>query len=301
MFIIEIIGGLGNQMFGYAFSLAIRNHYGDDSAILYTGRFKETSDSQGYELKDVFGINDPVIDDKRKVEHLIDDSWTVWARARRKFFGMKPTYYREHVFRYDPAVFNLDKSRKYIYIQGLWQDELYFKDIRPQVLDKFQFIRELDKQNQDILTRIRNTNSLSLHVRRGDYVSNPQYMNTLGGACSYDYYQRALDHLDNTEPDLSIFVFSDDIEWVKANLHFLKGRDTTFIDHNKGLNSYIDMQLMSNCKHNIIANSTFSWWGAWLNQNPDKKVLAPKQWFLNSPGYDVNHIVPDDWIKIDNI
>ena len=299
MFIIEIIGGLGNQMFGYAFSMAMENHYGKDSVTLYTGRFKEATDNYGYELNRVFGIDDPIIDDKKKVEHLIDNSWTLMARARRKFLGTKSTYLNEDLSNwFDPRVFNLDPNKR-MYIQGLWQDESYFKDIRPLILEKFRFKAELNDVNKQILSKIIDANSVSLHVRRGDYVSNPQYVNFLGDVCSYDYYYKALNQLDKEESELSVFVFSDDIEWAKANLDFLEGRDVTLIDHNKGLDSYVDMQLMSNCKHNIIANSTFSWWGAWLNQNPQKKVMAPKRWFKD-PAYSRNHIVPDDWIKIDN-
>ena len=300
MFIIEIIGGLGNQMFGYAFTLAMKHHYGAENVCIYTGRFNEVQDNQGYELKRVFGIEEVEIVEKRVVANLIDNSRSYVARLRRRLFGQKTSYFREHCPKFDPLVYSLNGKKK-MYVEGLWQDEDFFKDIRNTVLDKFRFETEnISPENAKVLKEINSANAVSLHVRRGDYVSNPNYMGFLGGVCNMLYYQKALAQLELTEDGLSIFVFSDDIEWVQSNFSFLRDKNVKYINHNKGVDSYMDMYLMSQCKHNIIANSTFSWWGAWLNRNPAKKIFAPKIWFLNSPGYDGNHIVPDQWIKIDN-
>lgn len=139
-----------------------------------------------------------------------------------------------------------------------------------------------------------------MHIRRGDYVSNEIYQNILGEVCSYDYYYNALKYIQSKIQDISLYIFSDDINWVRNNFDFLSNYNVTFINHNKDTESYIDMQLMSNCQYNIIANSTFSWWGAWLNKNPLKMVLAPKIWFKKNKRLQDNHIVPDDWIKISN-
>lgn len=299
MFIVEIIGGLGNQMFCYAFAQAIETHYGKGLVTLYTGRFSEAPDNRTYELKYVFGINDPVIDDKKEIEGLLDDSWSFSARLRRKIFGPKPTYFNETIYTYDPRVFHLDTKIKRIYLQGLWKDEKYFKDIRSLILEKFSFKPTINEVNERLLYNIEQTNSVSLHVRRGDYIS-AMYKDIVGDVCTYDYYRRCVDYLSQTEQNMHFFVFSDDIEWAKDNLDFLHSMDVTYIDHNKGRDSYIDMQLMSRCKHNIIANSTFSWWGAWLNTNPGKKVLAPKMWYNDPARCENNDIVPADWIKIDN-
>lgn len=299
MFIVEIIGGLGNQMFCYAFAKAIEHHYGKGSVALYTGRFQHTKDNMGFELDSVFGIDDPVISDENEVRSLIDDSWSLPARLRRKLFGQKKTYYKEQIYTYDSRVFNLDIDVKRIYLQGLWQDENYFKDIRSEIIKKITFTRELSEENASLMSEIKQSISVSLHVRRGDYISNEFYRNILGNVCTYQYYLDSLKYLEKRlGSDLSYYIFSDDIAWVKANFDFLENRKTVFVKNNKGINSYIDMQLMSYCNHNIIANSTFSWWGAWLNQNPTKIVIAPNRWFRDSPGYENNHIVPDDWIKI---
>lgn len=300
MFIVEIIGGLGNQMFCYAFAKAIEHHYGKGSVQLYTGRFQHTDDNRGYELDYVFGIDDPVISEEKGVKSLIDDSWSFPSRLRRKLFGQKKTYYKEQIYTYDARVFNLDNSIKQIYLQGLWKDEKYFKNIRSIILGKFTFIRELSPDNNLLLSDMQQSESVSLHVRRGDYISNEFYRNIVGNVCSYQYYLNSLNYLEKKlSTDLSYYIFSDDIAWVKANFDFLEDRKVVFVQNNTGVNSYIDMQLMSNCKYNIIANSTFSWWGAWLNNYEDKIVITPKMWYNDPERCKNNDIVPDDWIKID--
>lgn len=302
MFIVEIIGGLGNQMFCYAFAKAIELHYGKGSVALYTGRFQHTKDNMGFELDSVFGIDDPVISDENEIKSLIDDSWSLPARLRRKLFGQKKTYYKEQIYTYDSRVFNLDIDVKRIYLQGLWQDENYFKDIRSEIIKKFTFTRELSKENASLMSEIKQSISVSLHVRRGDYISNEFYRNILGNVCTYQYYLDSLKYLEKRlGSDLSYYIFSDDIAWVKANFDFLENRKTVFVKNNKGINSYIDMQLMSCCKHNIIANSTFSWWGAWLNDNDYKIVIAPNMWYNDYERCKNNDIVPMDWVKIQNL
>lgn len=295
MFIINIIGGLGNQMFCYAFAQAIKHHYQTDIA-LHVGGFEDVKDNRGFELTNIFKIDDPIIENYREIAHLTNYSQSFSSKLKRKLFGLKETHITEKMHRFDPYMLHLP-IKKAIFIEGLWQDEYYFRDIEDCIRQKFQFIPPLDSENKMIVEKMHTSNAVSMHIRRGDYVSNPQYANILGNICGPEYYSKALTELDKTEEDLELFVFSDDIQWVKEHLTCLKDRKVTYIDHNKGLDSYKDMQLMSLCKHNIIANSTFSWWGAWLNGNIDKKVIAPQVWF-NDPHLANNHIVPDEWIKI---
>lgn len=297
MFIVDIIGGLGNQMFEYAFAQALKHHYKTEVA-LHIGGFADIKDNRGFELERIFKIDEPVIRDYKEIRHLTNHSNSFSEKLRRKLFGLRKTHFSEKMHRFDPDALNL-KVRKATFMEGLWQDEAYFKDIEDVIRQKFQFIPPLDTVNQEIVDKMHKTNSVSLHVRRGDYVSNPQYAAILGNICSREYYETALSELKKDETDVVLFVFSDDIAWVQKEFTFLPQENITFIEHNKGLDSYKDMQLMSNCKHNIVANSTFSWWGAWLNNNPNKKVYAPKIWF-NDPHLADNHIVPDEWIKIDN-
>ena len=147
-------------------------------------------------------------------------------------------------------------------------------------------------QNADIAEKISQVNAVSLHVRRGDYISDKK--NAFIGVCTLDYYKTAIEKIKTQVDNPVFFVYSDDINWVKNNL--VIDKTAVFVNHNRGQESYNDMHLMSLCKHNIIANSSFSWWGAWLNTSPDKIVIAPKQWFANMQ--DTSDLLPDNWLKM---
>lgn len=300
MLIVEIVGGLGNQMFQYAFYHKLKKHHKDSQVKIYLKRFGETPDNQGYELGNVFGISqEPIVYDK-DVSNLIDDSVNFISRVKRKILGRKKTFYLEQIFRYDSKVFS-QKNNQVIYFRGLWQDELYFSDLRNELLEVFHFRTDnLDNCNLQILKQIKQSNSVSIHIRRGDYISNEKYNNILGGVCTYRYYKEALEYLQSKVESTSLFVFSDDIDWVKSEFDFFEGKKVTYVSGNFGKESYIDMYLMTMCKHNIIANSSFSWWGAWLNKNELKIVLAPEKWFKNNRRLEDNNIVPSTWTKVKN-
>jgi hypothetical protein len=149
------------------------------------------------------------------------------------------------------------------------------------------------EKNQLIAQEIGQSNAISLHVRRGDYVHNSNTLAT-HGLCSLDYYQTAINYITERVAQPNFFIFSDDITWVKDNLKVdFKCR---FVDHNHGTESYNDMRLMSLCQHHIIANSSFSWWAAWLNPNHKKIVIAPRQWFVNDNN--VSDLFPQNWVKL---
>ena len=168
-------------------------------------------------------------------------------------------------------------------------------------------------QNRELSRKIESHESISLHIRRGDFVQDSK-THQFHGACSLDYYNRCIEYVSEKTNNPHFFVFSDDPHWAKENLR--QDISTTIVENNSGFKAYEDLQLMSQCKHNIIANSSFSWWGAWLNANPDKIVCAPKQWFRNKlmdtkyfipegfiPWYkdtfvDTKDLVPEDWMKI---
>ena len=152
----------------------------------------------------------------------------------------------------------------------------------------------LGSRNKELLSLIRTVNSVSLHIRRGDYVSNPDTNSALG-TCSLEYYRHCIEHIASNVENPHFFLFSDDINWVRDNLKIKY--PTTVVDGNSADTNYADLHLMSNCKHNIIANSSFSWWGAWLNNNPDKIIIAPKIWFANSP-LTPKEIIPENWLKL---
>lgn len=285
MKIIRFLGGLGNQMFQYAFYKAIEKRFPDVKADL-TG-FKDYPLHNGLELERIFDIQ------LTKVTPLINDLYNTdnrnWIlRKLRRLLKLKNAYKRDdHPFTFDPGVF---QNSEFLYYWGYWQNQGYFIDIAEEIKADFTFKLPLNKENQQVFQQIKEANSIAVHIRRGDYLKDP----LLGGCCGKDYYQQAIDVIQKTTADPQFFIFSDDISWCKENLS-LTG--ATFISWNKGQDSYIDMQLMSQCKHNIIANSSFSWWAAWLNQHPNKIVIGPNKW-VNDPLYAGNNILPPEWIQL---
>jgi hypothetical protein len=206
---------------------------------------------------------------------------------KRKFCNIK-----EKHFNFDKSVLFL---RDDIYLQGYWQSEKYFKDISHIIRREFTLREPLSEASQQIAQKIKTSaNSVSLHIRRGDYISNPT-TNSVHGVCSLRYYQECVQVLNEKVGDVSLFVFSDDPVWVKENLSYKYSM--IFVNHNGVEHAFEDMHLMSLCQHNIIANSSFSWWGAWLNNNPHKVVLAPKHWFRKED-IDTKDLIPDNWIRV---
>jgi hypothetical protein len=285
MKIIRFLGGLGNQMFQYACYKALDKKYPDVKVDLNSFSFDTAHN--GYELEDVFDLT------MNKVSPFIGGIYDIknrkWIyRKIRRVLSLKKHHKTEQKdFTYDPSIFSDSKSR---YYSGFWQNEGYFISIADEIRKDFEFRPLTDKQNASILDKIKQTNSVGVHIRRGDYVNHP----TFGGICGKTYYQEAIQLIKSNTDAAQFFIFSNDIDWCVENLD-IKGCD--FISWNKGAHSYIDMQLMSACKHNIIANSSFSWWAAWLNSNPDKIVIGPKKW-LQDDQYDTSTLLPSDWIKV---
>jgi len=285
MKIVKILGGLGNQMFQYAFYLSLCRRY--KVVKVETGDFDTYDLHNGLELEKIFNIKlDRVAPFMAK---LYDSNNRTWAfRKLRRMMNLKHAYYQE------PSLFKLDynvfiDSRPMIY-WGYWQNENYFKDIANVIREKFSFKEPIDKKNTETYSLIANCNSVSIHIRRGDYIGHE----LLGGICDLAYYQKAIDLIHNRIDHPHFFIFSNDIDWCQENL---KVSHSTFISWNSGKESYKDMQLMALCKHNIIANSSFSWWGAWLNENPDKIVITPKVW-TNNPIDKDSFSVPQNWIAL---
>lgn len=204
----------------------------------------------------------------------------------------KKYYYLEKQYNFDELLFSLGDE---VVLDGYWQSEKYFKNIEHIIRQDFCFCSIPSKRNQSIIDRMLLCNAISLHVRRGDYISNAE-VNTVHGVCNTDYYQAAIKFIKGLVQTPHFFVFSDDISWCQENLTFSETL-VTFIEHNQGEKSHEDMRLMSYCKHHIIANSSFSWWGAWLNPSLDKIVIAPKRWFAKST-INMQDVVPDEWIRL---
>lgn len=284
MNIVAISGGLGNQMFQYALCMAYK-HRGIQIK-LDISKYSYYKIHNNYELHKIFGVDDEIaiLEEIKLYGYRRDNRLIRWMQKTR---FCKKSVYIENSTRFNPNVLQQDEK----YIRGYWQTEKYFDDIRDSIIKKFQFPPITDQKLQEIVNHIKNTNSVSFHIRRGDYLNHPLYR----GICDSDYYVRAYEYLKvKLGDDLKIFVFSNDIDWVKENIKF---PDMIFVDINSGENSYRDMQLMSLCKHNVIANSTFSWWGAWLNKNYNKFVIAPQKW-TNGSKEEWKDILPNNWVKL---
>jgi hypothetical protein len=200
-------------------------------------------------------------------------------------------YYKEKAFHYDPGIFKLKGD---IYLDGYWQTEKYFKDIEDIIKNDFTVKTEPDEKNRDLFDQIKNCNAVAVHIRRGDYVMDPQTESILG-SCSLDYYRKCVDIITKRISDPHFFVFSDDPKWTIENIKI--DFSTTYSSHNGPNKGYEDLRLMSHCKHFIIANSSFSWWGAWLSDNADKIVLAPKRW-LRKEDINTKDLIPEGWLRI---
>jgi hypothetical protein len=214
-------------------------------------------------------------------------------RIERK---LKP-YYRRPVFAepylrpYDP---NIEWTPKDVYLEGYWQSERYFLSIQDIIRREFTIKHQPDDENQQLAHRITNCDSVSVHARRGDYVTEHASAG-IHPPCNSDYYTRCVNFVTARISTPQFFVFSDDKAWAKENIRFQ--HETIYVTHNGPERNYEDLRLMSLCKHNIIANSSFSWWAAWLNHNPNKIVLAPSQWFSDST-LDTRDLLPNGWIRI---
>ena len=183
---------------------------------------------------------------------------------------------------FDEGVF----ENNFVYLNGYWQNELYFSNIRELLLQELSPISSLNDVGYSCLESIKKTNSVSLHVRRGDYLNLKNI-----GVLDVDYYKQAVAYISKNLEKPTFYIFSDDLDWCKKSLGFLD--DCIYVDRTE--TEIDDLKLMSCCQHNIIANSSFSWWGAWLNKNPKKTVIAPKSWLLNDP--DSSNVILSDWIK----
>lgn len=202
----------------------------------------------------------------------------------------KQSYIKQRYFHFAPNILKISDNT---YLEGYWASEKYFQDIEDIIRKEFTFKEGPDKQNKKIINQIKKLESVSIHFRRSDYVFDKK-THDYHGVCDLDYYNKAVCIMAKKIANPLFFIFSDDPKWVKQNLHLKY--PTTIVDYNFRKKDYEDLRLMSLCKHNIIANSSFSWWGAWLNKNPDKIVIAPKKWF-NDPLIDTKDLIPDSWTR----
>ncbi len=280
MIIIKIKGGLGNQLFQYAVGRALALHHRLPLKLDLT--IFKTYKLHRY-LLDQFAIQADIATEDEIIK-LKGRNNVLFSALRKAGLVKRKSYLKEKRSSYfDASVFKNDD----VYLDGYWQNELYFSDIREELLRDLTSISSMSELGVVYMEGIKKSNSVSLHVRRGNYL-NLKNFNVL----DINYYMKAVEYMRKNVEKPTFYIFSDDLEWCKNSLGFLD--NCIFVDSTK--TEIDDLKLMSFCKHNIIANSSFSWWGAWLNQNCKKTVIAPKGWLLNDPGS--SKVILSDWVKM---
>jgi hypothetical protein len=297
MIIVRLLGGLGNQMFQYAAGRALSVRHNTTLKLDLT-RLLDRSPRENYVHRDyalgMFNIRESFATPQETARCVGNYSNPVqrWLFKARRKIGMTPKYLTEIPYQFMPGFLRAPADS---YLDGYWQNERYFKDIAPILRRDFTFKEPLSEPAERLANQIRMTNSVCLHVRRGDLVSNI-VTNYYHGVCGIEYFMQAVTLLAARVAKPHFFIFSDDLEWCQKEIHIDfpnvivpdEFATPTLSDH---------FQLMTLCKHFIISNSSYSWWGAWLSENSDKIVIAPRKW-LNRADIDTSDVTPPEWLRI---
>lgn len=289
--ITQLTGGLGNQLFQYAIAKAIALKNGVPMKIDLS--FFKDYKWHAYSLAP-FNIDENVASAEECTD-LLNPSLSLLSRGLNKLTKKEKQSYKleEKGFAFDCSILD-EKPPKYMI--GYWQSEKYFTSIEKTIRKDFEVKIPPSEENQKLLDEILKSNSVSIHIRRGNYVSD-EVINNFHGTCSMEYYETAISYLKENVDNPIFYIFSNDIPWSRKHLNFEGTK--VFVDVNDDTTDYEDLRLMQNCKHNIIANSTFSWWAAWLNSNPSKTIITPKQWFANEEMQNqIQDLIPEKWIRI---
>ncbi len=287
MKLITLSGGLGNQMFQFALYLQLRAT--GQSVFLYKNKIMRHRDHGGYDLERLFGV-----------ESRCGGLWLTrlllcpfWGTLLKHL--LFPCKLRERKL-YDYSAYAerlMNPSRLGVHLVGYWQSERFFREVQAEVRRVFAFDEAMvSGRNRSLAAGMRQENAVSLHVRRGDYVTTG-FSWMYGDICTTDYYRRAVEYMAGRVVHPVYYVFSDDPEWVRTHLPLPEGAVT--VDWNNGRDSWQDLYLMSCCRHHIVANSSFSWWGAWLGTQADTCVVAPAQWVHHMEAPDA---APSSWVRL---
>jgi hypothetical protein len=290
MIISKINGGLGNQLFQYAFGRRLAEHFKMPLKLdvsLFQVHKQRAYNLSPYPLQ-------ASIATKYEIKYIEKIRRHEWMNNISKVIkpGRWEFVYEPALSPYRPEI--LDSTAPNIYLDGYWQSEKYFVEISQLIRNEFSLQTPLGSYAQGFEEKIQKCNAVSLHVRRGDYSTDP-LINRVHGLCSMDYYTRAIHYIREREPDIRIFVFSDDIEWARGNLPI--ERPVEFVSNSQKITEHEELYLISLCRRHIIANSSFSWWGAWLGKNIDKIVIAPEPWFEDKQ-IDDRDLIPENWVKL---
>jgi|WetSurMetagenome_2_1015567.scaffolds.fasta_scaffold01922_11 hypothetical protein len=289
MIVVKLEGGLANRMFQYAFYLAIKEIRND--VFIDENSFKPAWSFENISIKKTFP-NVQFKDAEMKHFYAESKNSKLVKLLRNILEKYSDKYFHEEETKYYPTLIN--NLPKNCYLRGYWQTEKYFYGIKDKIIKAFSFNTFTENENIITAKQMSEENSISIHVRKGkDYFCNG---GITYGTCTLEYYKEAIKYINEHIPNPIFYVFTDNPQWVKDKFQFINYK---LVDWNpvSGEKNYRDMQLMTYCKHNIIANSSYSWWGAWLNQTPDKIVIGPKVWF-NKEIKQGKDIIPHKWIVI---
>lgn len=295
MTIIKLKGGMGNQMFQYALGKKISILNNDPDLFLDISFYKKNKIKKNVKNLITFGknlykngiksaIRQQEVNKRSYSLNIFHLSDTIKIVKKSNFKKIEEI----NEFTFDK---NILKCKGNFIYEGYFNTEKYFLDIKKYIQQDFTIKQKYLKNIKEEQRKIEKTNSISIHLRRGDYLSDKQANKTFF-VCDLEYYTKAIKIMEEKVSNPYFFIFSDDIDWIKNNLQFKK--NVEFISCKK---SYEDFYLMSKCKHNIIANSTFSWWAAWLNKNDEKIIISPKKWLKNKDVLKTD-LIPVNWIKI---
>lgn len=290
----RLLGGLGNQLFQYAAGRRLAQVRGVELKLDISALGNPNSGTpRNYELSP-FTVQ-PMIATEEEVAALVRPRRRLLSGllpGRFRLPGLPPpSHVKEAHFHFDPAILDLPDG---VYLDGYWQSERYFADAADVIRADLTITAPAEGRNWELLEQIRSCNAVSVHVRRGDYVSD-KHTADYHGTCNLDYYHRAIQYVADAIANPVLFVFSDDPDWVRANLK--APYPITIVDHNGPERCAEDLRLMSACRHHVLANSSFSWWGAWLDPRPEKIIVAPQQWFRCTDLCTVD-LVPAGWSRL---
>jgi hypothetical protein len=297
MILVRLAGGLGNQMFQYAAARRLAAVHGtvlkiDTTRLLHSDPIDTIRD---YALG-CFNISAELASpsESELCKKLSKQNASVFFRRLQNFSLFRTAgevrYVRQKGSAFDPATLNLNDN---VCLDGYWQSEKYFLDIRALLNKEFTLRNPLSGDDLRLAEKIQAGTAVSLHVRRGDYLTNPHAANH-HGTCDRNYYDRAVRFIRGKVPKAQLYIFSDDPLWTEENMRY--DLPTTFVSKTDASGDGRDLTLMSLCHHHIIANSSFSWWGAWLGNNPEKTIIAPKRWF-NDPATGTGDLIPEGWLR----
>jgi hypothetical protein len=309
MIMARIMGGLGNQLFQYAAGKSLAARLGAELCLDVT--WFKSNKQRVFHLP--FLNIESRLATRKEIQYFIDrpvfmDRLHKWIHPDAAMDARRPSdhsrrhekprtarkglYYKEPHFHYDKAFQSLSGD---VCLDGYWQSEKYFQSIAGVIRKQFTVRTAPDAKNLEFAQGITSCESVGLHLRRGDYATNPE-LHLVHGLCDAQYYFQAVKHLLSELQAPEFFVFTDDPEWARQNLQIPS--PFVVVDHNGAQRDYEDLRLLSLCKHTIMANSTFSWWGAWLNANKSKRVIAPGRWFRVE--MDESDLIPDGWRRLRN-